>query len=200
MSETQARPRRSRLSAEREQELLTVALAMVRERGYDAVTIDDIAAAAKASTATLYRRWESKPMLVIRALQAQKPAPAIEIDTGSLRGDLLALATIASDAARIRDSHDAAMTGLARDVLLNPELMLALRELMIEPQIQAMRRMLQRHVDAGRIGPDNPVLDLVDQILLGPLLAGQLYLGHRPGLAARIVDEVLLPLLSATRG
>lgn len=169
---------------------------MVRERGYDQVTIDDIAAATRASTATLYRRWGGKARMIISAIRLAKPEADAEIDTGTLRGDLLILADRVAGPIRLRDPQTATMTGLARDSLLDPELMRALRELMVEPQVLIMRRMLRRHVDAGRIMADNPVLDLVDRLLFGPLLLEQLYAGDDPGLAERLVDDVLLPLLS----
>jgi AcrR family transcriptional regulator len=188
--------RRSRLTAARERELLDTALAMVRERGYDQVTIDDIAVATRASTATLYRRWGGKARMIITAIRAGNPEAVAEIDTGTLRGDLLALADRASGPLRLRDPETATMTGLARDALLDPDLMRALRELMVEPHVLIMRRMLQRHIDAGRIDAANPVLDLVDRLLFGPLLLEQLYAGTDPGLAERLVDHVILPLLT----
>ena len=52
-------------------------------------TMDAVATRAKASKATLYRRWTDKLTLVIDALVAQKAAPEPP-DTGSLRGDLAA--------------------------------------------------------------------------------------------------------------
>lgn len=189
-------PARSRLTAKRERELLDTALGLVRARGYDQVTIDQIAAAARASTATLYRRWGGKAQLIISAIRAAQPEADVEIDTGSLRGDLLAAAGRAAGPMRLRDPQTATMTALARDALLDPELMRALRELMVEPQVQIMRRSLLRHIDAGRIAPDNPVIDLVDRLLFGPLLLEQLYAGDAPDLAEHLVDNVLLPLLS----
>ena len=51
--------------------------------------MDAVATQAKASKATLYRRWNNKVSLVIDALLTTKAAPEVP-DTGSLRGDLLA--------------------------------------------------------------------------------------------------------------
>ncbi|WP_432840871.1 TetR-like C-terminal domain-containing protein [Dactylosporangium sp. CA-092794] len=188
---------RSRMPAERERELLGIALALVRERGYEQVTVDDIAAAARASTATLYRRWGGKARMVISALADGEPEAPADVDTGSLRGDLLALAARAAGPFRPPDLRAAAMTGLARDALLDPGLMRALREITVEPQAELLRRVLRRHAEAGRIAAGNPILDLADRVLFGPLLFEQVYAGDDPGLAERLVDEVLLPLLLA---
>jgi AcrR family transcriptional regulator len=185
--------RRSRLSLDRERELLDTALALVRERGFDRVTIDDIAAATRSSTATLYRRWGSKARMVISAIRAEKPSAVVGIDTGTLRGDLLA---VSERAIQPPDPTGASMTALAREVLRDPELREALHELIIEPEVRVLRQILARHVDAGTIAPGNPVLDLVDRVLLGPVLLDQLYLGRDPDLSRRVVDDVLLPLLT----
>lgn len=77
----------------REAEILGVTYALLTEVGYDAVTFEEVARRAGASKATLYRRWKSKREMVtaaLKAIPAHRDGPD-EIDTGSLRGDLLAL-------------------------------------------------------------------------------------------------------------
>ena len=66
---------------------------LLAERGYEAVTFEEVARRAGASKPTLYRRWRSKRDMVVAALKAgpaRRDDPD-DIDTGSLRGDLLAL-------------------------------------------------------------------------------------------------------------
>ena len=84
--ETATRPR---VEGDREQEILDAALTVLAEVGYDKLTMDAVAAEAKASKATLYRRWSSKPELVVDAVCSHKEHPPVP-DTGTLRGDLLA--------------------------------------------------------------------------------------------------------------
>ena len=60
---------------------------MLAEVGYDRLTMDAVATRAKASKATLYRRWTNKASLVIDALMPHKGDPPVP-DTGILRGDL----------------------------------------------------------------------------------------------------------------
>ena len=79
---------RPRVEGDREQEILDAALTVLAETGYDRLTMDAVATEAKASKATLYRRWSSKPQLVVDAVCSQKERPVVP-DTGSLRGDLL---------------------------------------------------------------------------------------------------------------
>jgi len=86
------RPGRPRDDA-REGEILSIVLELLRESGIDGVTFEEVARRAQASKRTLYRRWASKQEMLVAAIKAgpaagNRPDP---IDTGSLRGDLLAL-------------------------------------------------------------------------------------------------------------
>ena len=72
-----------RRKGEREAEILEAALELGCSPGYDRLTMDAVAAQAKASKATLYRRWSDQPPLVVdailqskEALQAPAPTPA----------------------------------------------------------------------------------------------------------------------------
>ena len=76
----------------REQAILDAAIDLVAEIGYDAMSIEAVAARAKSSKATIYRRWPGKAELVAEAMRRRSRAgPRGLPDTGSLRGDLLAL-------------------------------------------------------------------------------------------------------------
>src|SRR3954466_1515914 len=59
---------RPRVEGVREAEILEAALEVLAEVGYDRFTMDAVALRAKASKATLYRRWNGKVQLVIDAL------------------------------------------------------------------------------------------------------------------------------------
>src|SRR6516164_9749444 len=84
----------------REQELLAVTLQVLSETGYDKLTVDQVVARAHASKTTVYRRWPSKAELVRAALAHRtRDEFGIPPDTGTLRGDLLALAEMIARAA-----------------------------------------------------------------------------------------------------
>src|ERR1700753_2413915 len=75
----------------RETELLGVTLRLLQERGYERLTLDEVAVAAHASKATIYRRWPSKAELVLAAfIEGIRPV-AVAPNTGALRSDLLRL-------------------------------------------------------------------------------------------------------------
>ncbi|WP_329591644.1 TetR/AcrR family transcriptional regulator [Streptomyces sp. NBC_01362] len=163
---------RTRLTPERESELYTAVLDLLREVGYDALTMDAVAARTRSSKATLYRQWGSKPELVVKALRHNKPVSLEEIDTGSLRGDFHAVLGRTDDCQMEKDS--ALMRGLSHAVHENPDLYQALRDLLIEPEMTGLDLLLRRAVDRGEVRPDNPALKYVSHMLIGAFAARQL--------------------------
>ncbi|MBC2876069.1 MULTISPECIES: TetR/AcrR family transcriptional regulator [Streptomyces] len=187
--------RRTRLTPEREAELYEAVLEILREVGYEALTMDAVAARTRSSKATLYRQWKGKPELVASALRHTKPLKVDDIDTGTLRGDLVALTACADPAQMERDA--ALMRGLGHAVHCNPDLHRALRELLVEPEKAALRRLLDRAVARGELAPDTPAMEFVAHILLGAFITRPL-VEDRPADAAylaRFIDAVVLPAL-----
>lgn len=80
--------RAGKLGPQRRQEILEAVIALVVDRGYEAVTMDQIATATKSSKATLYRQWTDKPTLVVAGLVERGGLNLGDIDTGSFRTDL----------------------------------------------------------------------------------------------------------------
>jgi AcrR family transcriptional regulator len=78
----------------RDADILNATLDVLAESGYAGMTMDVVAARAKAGKATVYRRWASKEALVIDAI-AHMSRGMVDRDhlpdTGTLRGDLIAL-------------------------------------------------------------------------------------------------------------
>ena len=86
--ETVTASRRSKITPEREQEFFDAVLSQIRECGYDAVSMEGIAASTRCSKSTLYRQWRTKPQFVAAALRSSARARFALIDTGTLAGDL----------------------------------------------------------------------------------------------------------------
>ncbi|MBT2525975.1 TetR/AcrR family transcriptional regulator [Streptomyces flavidovirens] len=188
---------RTRLTAEREGELYEAVLDLLREGGYDGLTMDAIASRTRSSKATLYRQWGSKPELVVRALRHNKPVSVGDIDTGTLRGDFRALVERTDDCQLERDS--ALMRGLAQAVHENPDLHQALRELLIAPELTGLDGMLRRAVDRGEIPAETAALRYVPHMLVGAFVAQELIEGRSPDRAflSDYIDAVVLPALGA---
>ncbi|MEU5102001.1 TetR/AcrR family transcriptional regulator [Streptomyces sp. NPDC021354] len=186
--------RRSRLSPERESELYQAVMELLTEVGYDALTMDAIAARTHSSKATLYRQWKSKPELVATALRHTKPVSLEDIDTGSLRGDLREMVQC-GDEARERDA--ALMRGLALAAHQNPDLLEALRELLITHELGAFDMLLKRAVDRGEVAPDRPALKYTVHLLLGAFTTRSLVEAKEPDADYLFdyIDAVILPAL-----
>ncbi|MGW2718400.1 TetR/AcrR family transcriptional regulator [Streptomyces sp. NPDC001492] len=193
-----ATARRSRITPEREAELYEAVLDLLREVGYDAVTMDAVAARTKSSKATLYRQWGGKAELVAKAVRHNKPGPSVDdIDTGSLRGDLHAL-TLRSDDCEM-EANSALMRGLAMAIHGNPDLLKAFREHLIEPEMAGFRRVLQRAIDRGEVRADNPALDYMMHMMIGGFAARSIIDEQPPSQAFLLsyIDAVVLPALRA---
>lgn len=72
--------------------IFDAALSLLIERGYDALTMEGVAARSGVNKTTLYRWWPSKDALLAAALLEHDALELSVPDTGSLRGDLRALA------------------------------------------------------------------------------------------------------------
>ncbi|MFE9765980.1 TetR/AcrR family transcriptional regulator [Streptomyces sp. NPDC005808] len=192
-----ATARRSRITPEREAELYAAVLDLLREVGYDALTMDAVAARTKSSKATLYRQWGGKAELVARAMRHGKPVHLGAVDTGSLRGDFHAMVTRDDDCHM--EQNSALMRGLAVAMHTNPDLRRAFRELLIEPEMAEVRRVLQRAIDRGEVRPDNPAIDYVMHMMMGGFAARTMIDELPPSQAflTSYVDAVVLPALCA---
>jgi AcrR family transcriptional regulator len=193
-----ATARRSRITPERAAELYAAVLDLLREVGYDALTMDAVAARTKSSKATLYRQWGGKAELVAKAVRHSKPGGSLDgIDTGSLKGDLHAV-TMRSDDCQM-EQNSALMRGLAMAVHSNPDLLRAFREHLVEPEMADFRRVIQRAVDRGEIRPDNPAIEFVMHMMVGAFAARTLIDEQPPTQAFLIsyIDAVVLPALGA---
>ncbi len=190
-----AAPRRSRITPEREAELYAAVLDLLREVGYDALTMDAVAARTRSSKATLYRQWGGKPELVAKAIRHNKPGSIADVDTGSLRGDLHALTSREDDCSMQQNA--ALMRGLFMAVHANPDLLQAFKELLIEPEMEEFRRVVQRAVDRGEIRADRPALDFVVHMLVGAFATRTLIDDQPPTQAflTSYIDAVVLPAL-----
>jgi len=191
----------------REAAILEATLAVLGEVGYDLLTIDAVAARAKASKATVYRRWPGKAALVVDAIQTLKPhaddtdpeAACIWPDTGSLRGDLLAgccnfVERLNSDEGRLMV---AVMTAQARD----PELAEAMRATTYEDKRRYCRVLANRAVARGELTSTAGADTFVE--VLPAIMFNRLLISGQPfddEFVNHVVDDIALPLLGYHEG
>ena len=67
------------LDSSRDVVLREAALVLLAEVGYDRLTMDAVAARARAGKTTIYRRWPGKAELVVDALNSLKGVPKSRI-------------------------------------------------------------------------------------------------------------------------
>lgn len=83
-----ARPKRGRpRDAQADQAILQATIAILSEVGFNQLSIEAVAARAGVGKPTIYRRWPSKPELVLDAVQRLAP-PFPAADTGDPLTDL----------------------------------------------------------------------------------------------------------------
>jgi AcrR family transcriptional regulator len=182
----------------RETELLAVTLELLQQHGYDGLTVDAVAATARAGKATVYRRWPSKAELVVAAFIEGTRQVAVAPNTGTLRGDLLRVGQVVCEQAR---QHASTIRAVLVEVSRNAALNDAMQRQLIDQRKALIQSTLRAAVERGEI--DEAVIS--DE--LWDLLPG--YLIFRSILATRpptrrtvqaLVDDVMIPALTRPTG
>jgi AcrR family transcriptional regulator len=178
----------------REQAILEAAIELLAEVGYEAMSIEAVAVRARSSKATIYRRWPGKAELVAEAMR-RRTEPALEDlpDTGSLRGDLLALAQRMFTAMKGPDGG--LICGLAVAVRSDPEFGRLLAAHTYEYKLRSLAGVVSRAVARGEL-PSGADPKLILQVAPGVALFHQMS-GEAldAAFAEYLVDRVLIPLL-----
>ncbi|WP_033438422.1 TetR/AcrR family transcriptional regulator [Saccharothrix sp. NRRL B-16314] len=189
-------PQRGRpRDASRDDALRQAALEVMAEVGYRALTMDAVAARARAGKATIYRRWESKLDLVIDTCTQLAQQNLAEPDTGSLAGDLREF--LSAFAAFLSGPIGKAAQALVGELPHEPELATAFRDTFLIAQRDVLRRILERAAERGELRADAPRGMAVE--IAGAALIYRLMLTGDPldlPFVDRVVDQVLLPLVA----
>jgi AcrR family transcriptional regulator len=193
VSPAQTRPR---VEGAREEEILDAAVELLLELGYDRLTMDQVATRARASKATLYRRWASKQSLVVDAVNRSKKAVSDPLpDTGNLRDDLVQAFCGAGAPHNLR-----VLSVVVSALQTDPEFARAFRAQFVAPRAAVTQQLYARAAERGELLPD------VDLSVLGPALAGivlhrAIVLGEQvtPTLVERVVDQIIIPAATGRR-
>ncbi|WP_115789536.1 TetR/AcrR family transcriptional regulator [Arthrobacter silvisoli] len=167
--------------------------AEIAESGYAGLTMERVAERARASKASLYRRWPGRAALVLDAAYDAMPDYSSTPDTGSLRGDVLAL--MRQIVLLLDGVVGEAMIGLLGESLQNPDAAAQIREFGRGNMVRTMREIVGRAVargecDAGLVTERRleagPAL-LRQRVIFSGLPVSDDYLQE-------VVDDVVLPL------
>jgi AcrR family transcriptional regulator len=196
MTQTADRPAESSPWSPRECELLAVTLRLLQEHGYERLTVDAVASEARASKATVYRRWPSKAELVLAAFIEGIRQVAVAPETGSLRGDLLQLGESCCEQGY---QHASTIRAVLVEVSHHPALSDALQHQFLDQRKALIQHILQQAVDRGEIA-EAALPDELWDLMPSYLIFRTIIPGQPPNreTVRRLVDDFVLPGL--TRG
>ncbi|RNE48623.1 TetR/AcrR family transcriptional regulator [Corynebacterium alimapuense] len=153
--QTAGRPSDNKLTAR----ILSSAAALLNERGYAMLTIEQVARDAGCGKAAIYRRYPGKPELVAAVFQKYTEMGE-EPDTGSVRDDLLAHALQnRQNQEGISFAH-----GRALHAMLEPEVFPILWESIFQDRHQRGLGIIARGVERGELPQDVDADVLLDSI------------------------------------
>jgi AcrR family transcriptional regulator len=179
-----------------EEALLDAAWDELQAVGYANLTMEAVADRAGTSRAVLYRRWRNRTELVLAATRRHRPRLSGDVpDTGSLRGDVVAVLTRASD--RLAEDDLENVYGLLSEYFADPELFTRVQDQVFPIGAGVMATILKHAEERGEVrqGVSPRVATLpID------LLRHELFRTRTPPskqVIAEIVDDVFLPLVQA---
>jgi AcrR family transcriptional regulator len=142
--------------------ILAAASSLILMRGFDSMTVDEVAANAGVGKATVYRRWARKEDLAVAAMEQlyrdEMPAP----DTGSIREDLCAMYASVLTFVNSPAGTDYVRTTIKES--MRDERIATLYREASERAERGATEVFQRAIDRGEVRPDIP-LGVVVQVL-----------------------------------
>jgi AcrR family transcriptional regulator len=182
------RPRNARSHAA----ILQATVELLTEIGYQAMTIEGIAARARVGKTTVYRWWPSKGALVVEAIREKIPLPPAQ-GTGDPRTDLHT--AIADTTVLFQHSPTGiALPALVADLMHEPDAG-ALIQTLLQPRRESVLRIFDDAVRRGLL-PAN-----IDAPMLIDLYTGAIYyrmLVRGEPLPTTMIDQLTTLLLDST--
>jgi AcrR family transcriptional regulator len=181
----------SSLWSPREMELLAVTLQLLQEHGYERLTLNAVAATARASKATVHRRWPTKAALVLAAFIEGVRQVAVTPETGTLRDDLLQLGdAICQQACQHASTIRAVLVEVSRNSALNA----ALQHHFLDQRKALIDHVLQQAVERGEMDSD-AISDELWDLLPGYLIFRSIVPDRPPTrrTVQTLVDHIILP-------
>jgi AcrR family transcriptional regulator len=173
--------------------ILETAHRLLREQGYDRLTMDAVAREAGVARTTVYRRYRDKADLVSAAIATLR-APVKRAASGDVRRDLIAHLD------SVRRNYGVSLAGtLLMEEPYNPRLLELFRERMVTPQRQIVADTIKEGIARGQIRADLDIERILD-LLLGAFFAAVFAKG-RPGPKwPQQIVEALWPALTSQNG
>jgi AcrR family transcriptional regulator len=194
-------PQRRR-GAALEEAILEAAFAELSDVGYNAFSVEGVAARARTGKASIYRRWPSKQELVLDALVDRLPSPAdcgIQPVWDESMTTADALRQIANAVSQVLHSPAGdAMRAIKCEAFSDPELARMIDDRFQAPRRAALLALLERGVARGEVRPDAVTPIVAD--VLPAVLSHRIVLQREPvdeATISEIMERVIIPLVAA---
>jgi AcrR family transcriptional regulator len=183
-----------------EDAILEAAYAELSEVGYNAFSVEGVAARARTGKASIYRRWPTKQELVLDTLCERLPTPqecGLEMQLPDSMTTAEALRMIARKISGILSSPSGAvMRAIKCEAVTDPELARAIDDRFQAPRRAAMLALLERGVARGEVRPEAATAVVAD--VLPAVLTHRIVMQREPvteRVITAIMEQVLIPLI-----
>lgn len=172
----------------------SAAIELLREVGYERLSIEAVAQRAHVSKSTIYRRWRNKAELIADAVHHYAVCKMPSIDTGSLRGDLI---EVIKEKVRTMQSEDGQLfAGLMAATKTDSDL----ADLLLSSMSDGVSSVHQAIFDRAKVRGEISAIANVETILeITPaVITFRLFMSRQnvdQKFIEHLVDNVLLPIL-----
>jgi len=179
---------------ETDERITAAAADLMLLRGFDKMTVDDVASQAGVGKATVYRRWPSKEDLAVAAMEQIYSTELPDPDTGTVEGDLVESFT--NVLAFVNSPQGEAYVRMSMAESIRDPRIAALYRASTERAEETAARMYHRGIERGEVRPDIDI-DVVVQWLGG--IIGSRAITHRPLPQVEDVKDLVKLVLSGIR-
>jgi AcrR family transcriptional regulator len=172
--------------------IIQAARARLVRDGYSRMTIGDIAADAKVSRPTIYRRWSTKFELVVDALdygfRKQHDMYALDLSQMEARQALVE-AVRRLDPAYFNPNAMVLMGNFAGEAIRTPELLGILRQHAVEPRVSLLESVLSQLQERGAVHDD------LDKHTIATMCFGSYFAAFHRGDSNEEIPEAVVAVL-----
>jgi AcrR family transcriptional regulator len=185
-----------RRGEELEQAILDAVWEEFQEFGFAKVTVEGVAKRAGTSKPVIYRRWPTRIELMMACAANRMPSADSIPDTGTVRGDTIALLTLMRS--RLRLIGQTGMLSMLAEASADPKVREVFFKQLVSNLVDRLNKAVWgRAIERGEIGPEH----LTERLRLLPidLMRSEfIVMGDATDEAvAEMVDQVVLPALRA---
>ncbi len=146
--------------------VLGAAAELLSEVGYEKMSIEDVAVRAGVHKTTVYRRWPTKAELIVDAVRMQSDENVPIPDTGTILGDLQALASAV--VANIGSTNGSRQTRAIVAAAATSDELSGAMHLFWADRFAASLPVVERAIERGELPPGSDA-KLIIETLIGPI-------------------------------